>query len=264
MTKTFSVHNFEKHQHYKERTPPWIKLLNSTLDDYEIGALPDHTKAHLFAIWLLASRYSNKIPYDAEWIAKRINANTPVDLKILEKCGFIIVDQSCSDLLADCYPSRTREEGEGEGERKKEDVPSSKENPNSLGPNDQASTDVQSAFNAYNDCADRSGLPKAQILTAPRKSKIQQRLKDCGGLTGWDVALKKMQASSFLTGSTGWKADLDFILQARSFTKLMEGSYDNRKPTANRTNSRIASDEEIRERCLSAALQNMGHDPGRA
>jgi len=115
---TFSVKNFEKFQHYKDRSPPWIKLYNELLDDYEFGLLPDASKMHLIAIWLLASRSENKIPYDPEWVARRINATEPVNLQLLGSRGFILLDQEIQGLeqvasmpLAKCL-SREREEGE--------------------------------------------------------------------------------------------------------------------------------------------------------
>lgn len=107
--RTFSVKNFERFQHYKDRNPPWIKLYNELLDDYDFGALPDASKMHLIAIWLLASRSNNKIPYDPEWIGRRINATCQVDLDVLERYEFIVVDQEvrnekqdASATLADC------------------------------------------------------------------------------------------------------------------------------------------------------------------
>ena len=109
--KTFRVKNFERFQHYKDRAPPWIKLYNELLDDYEFGRLPDDTKFHLIAIWLLASRSENKIPYDAKWVSRRINANDPVNLDLLEDRGFILVDQElhnaghvASKMQAECLP----------------------------------------------------------------------------------------------------------------------------------------------------------------
>jgi len=101
----FSVKGFERFQHYKDRTPPWIKLYNELLDDYEFGRLPDASKMHLVAIWLLASRYSNRVPHDSEWIARRINATDAVDLEILSNAGFILPEQECSTSLADCKQS---------------------------------------------------------------------------------------------------------------------------------------------------------------
>lgn len=97
---TFSVKNFEKFQHYKDRSPPWIRLYNSLLDDYEFGRLPDAAKGHLLAIWLLASRYENQIPFDPEWVSRRINATEPVNLSALVDAGFILMDQPCNKMLA--------------------------------------------------------------------------------------------------------------------------------------------------------------------
>jgi hypothetical protein len=122
--KTFSVKNFQRFQHYKDRAPPWIKLYNELLDDYEFGRLPDASKMHLIAIWLLASRSDNKIPYDAAWVARRINANTKVDLTLLACAGFIVVDQQlqtteqdASNALADC-----KQDACLEGEERRERV----------------------------------------------------------------------------------------------------------------------------------------------
>mgnify|MGYP001809868668 CR=1 FL=1 len=86
----------------------------------------------------------------------------------------------------------------------------------------------QLAFDAYNDLAAEAGLPKAQALNDQRKAKIRQRLGECGGLAGWLDALGKIRGSPFLRGENdrGWKASLDFVLQQSSFTRLMEGSYD--------------------------------------
>jgi hypothetical protein len=93
----FSVKNFDRFQHYKDRSPPWIKLYNELLDDYAFGQLSDQTKFHLVAIWLLASRTENKIPHDPQWIAARINAKNRVDLDALEKAGFIVVSQDAPE-----------------------------------------------------------------------------------------------------------------------------------------------------------------------
>lgn len=83
------VKNWESFQHYKDRTPPWIKLYNHLLDDFEFSCLPDASKAHLLSIWLLASRTENKIPFNAKWIGNKINATEDVDLNVLIDSGFI-------------------------------------------------------------------------------------------------------------------------------------------------------------------------------
>jgi len=115
--RTFSVKNFERFQHYTDRSPPWIKLYNALLDDYAFACLQDASKLHLIMIWLVASRSNNKIPYDAEWISGRINASEKVDLDVLVKAGFIeinqelqSVEQDASKPLAECLP-RERDRG---------------------------------------------------------------------------------------------------------------------------------------------------------
>jgi len=109
------VTNFERFQHYKDRSPPWIKLYNELLDNYEFACLQDASKAHLIAIWLLASRSSNRLPYDSEWIERRVSANSKVDLDELLEAGFIELEQLCSSLLAERkQPASPEREGEGE------------------------------------------------------------------------------------------------------------------------------------------------------
>ena len=120
MPQYFSVKNFDELQHYKDRNPPWIKFYNTTLEDYEVARLPDASKAHLFAIWLLASRSKNKLPYDANWIATKINATAPVDLDLLQNAGFIITNQQDADLLADCKHNARTEQSRADQSRERE------------------------------------------------------------------------------------------------------------------------------------------------
>lgn len=84
-----SVNGWNKFQHYKNRTPPWIKLNRDLLNNYAFRDLPDASKAHLMMIWLLASQLDNVIPDDSEWIRERINCNDKVDLNILIKHNFL-------------------------------------------------------------------------------------------------------------------------------------------------------------------------------
>lgn len=92
--------------------------------------------------------------------------------------------------------------------------------------------EVAEAFDAWNALAAETGLSKAQRLTPQRRAAIGKRLSECGGLQGWETALAKIRGSPFCNGanSNGWRADLDFILQPSSFTRLMEGRYDAKQP----------------------------------
>jgi len=87
-----NVVNWEKFQHYKDRDPPWIKLYNSLLDDYEYGCLQDDSKLLLISLFLLAGRNENKIPMDNEWIRKRAMITNEINLDPLLSAGFICVN----------------------------------------------------------------------------------------------------------------------------------------------------------------------------
>ncbi len=124
----FRVVNFENLQHYKDRTPPWIKLYNDLLDDYNFSCLQDASKLHLLMIFLLASRSENKIPVDARWISNKISATEAIDLDALFDSGFIekIAEkskpkrkaQAASKALAESKQNACLE-GEGETELEK-------------------------------------------------------------------------------------------------------------------------------------------------
>ena len=99
------VKNWDDHQHYKTRNPPWIKLHRALLDDFVFCSLPDESKAHLMLIWLLASQSGGKVPAEPKFLARKIGAIKGVDLDLLVKSGFLIpdsnVEQDASNVLAE-------------------------------------------------------------------------------------------------------------------------------------------------------------------
>ena len=112
-----------------------------------------------------------------------------------------------------------------EGGSKKEISPPSEAHP----------PDTQIVIDLWNAMAERTGLAKVQRLTQQRASLISARLRDAGGLAGVRAALEKVERSSFLTGQRqaaagheNWRCSFDFFLKAQSFTKIMEGQYDDR------------------------------------
>jgi hypothetical protein len=119
MNEFLSVRNFAAHQHYKDRSPPWIKLHAKVLTDYEFSCLPDASKAHLMLIWVLASKLDNRIPNDAAWIGRQIGATSPVDIQVLVNHGFLILGQGDSGRI-----SKRLQDAIPEGETETEAVPS--------------------------------------------------------------------------------------------------------------------------------------------
>jgi hypothetical protein len=83
----------------------------------------------------------------------------------------------------------------------------------------------------YNLLANQLGLPRCRLWTKARAAKLRQRAADCDGDYSMILeAIDKLADSAFCQGDNerGWKATLDFVLQASSFTKLLEGAYDDR------------------------------------
>jgi hypothetical protein len=102
------------------------------------------------------------------------------------------------------------------------------------------SDDVKIAVEGWNALAGRKALQKVAKLTGTRLRHLQARLRDAGGVEGWDIALQKIEQTPGLTagrGRSGWKASFDWLVTDTGFTKLMEGAYDNwgaSKPGAER------------------------------
>lgn len=94
----------------------------------------------------------------------------------------------------------------------------------------RASDPCDEAVSAWNEMAERHGLSRVSKLTDTRRRSLRQRLTECDGIEGWSDAMRLVTKSPHLLGHSrgGWKADFDFVLQQRSFVKLMEGAYGNR------------------------------------
>lgn len=103
-------------------------------------------------------------------------------------------------------------------------------------PKQESTANLQLAVDAYNAVARDFEWPQCQTLSETRKRSLRARLTEAGGLEGWLAAMDKARASGFLTGRRGrarghegWVPDFDFFIQAKSFTLLMEGKYDDRQ-----------------------------------
>lgn len=97
--------------------------------------------------------------------------------------------------------------------------------------------DLSHAVSRFNAAAEKAGWPQIQKLNPTRTKQLRARLKDCGGVEGWEVALRKAFDSDFCRARTAkpWTGfSFDWLIRSASFTKLMEGNYDNRDQHAPR------------------------------
>jgi uncharacterized protein YdaU (DUF1376 family) len=135
----------------------------------------------------------------------------------------------------------------------------------SLLPNLPVRDDVKEAIEIYNSVATAIGGTVNQAITPDRRAKVKARLRECGGLDGWRVAMEKARASPYLRGEVnGFKLSLKFVCQQESFASLMEGKYDERKQPEKRAtaiqSSLDAVEDAIDERIRTLA-QTQGSDP---
>jgi hypothetical protein len=120
----YRVKNWAEFQHYKDRSPPWIRLHRSFLDDYDFHCLPVASRALAPMLWLLASENkdlsSGIIEGSDEKIAFRLHTTVKdlrESLKALISARFIEVVQLASvSLAARKQPATPETETETEGE----------------------------------------------------------------------------------------------------------------------------------------------------
>mgnify|MGYP003342544218 FL=1 len=102
--------NWDNFQHYKHRSPPWIKLHKNLLDDMAFQRLPVASKALAPMLWLLASESNDGVIHrSAEEIAFRLRMTEKEVLSAIKPLidnGFFIDDSS---MLASCLQDATTE-----------------------------------------------------------------------------------------------------------------------------------------------------------
>jgi uncharacterized protein YdaU (DUF1376 family) len=86
---------------------------------------------------------------------------------------------------------------------------------------------VDEIVEAWNERMAPQGFPAVRRLTGTRLKHLKARLRE-NSIDDWQAAFAAMERSAFLKGENerGWRADFDFLLQPKSFTKLLEGSFD--------------------------------------
>jgi hypothetical protein len=114
--------NWLEFQHYKDRSPIWIKLHRKILDDYEYHCLPVASKALAPLLWLLASEYQDGI---IDGSAEKISFRLRMSIKELElalaplvSSGFFDSYQDASEMIADRKPVACLEKRREETEKR--------------------------------------------------------------------------------------------------------------------------------------------------
>jgi hypothetical protein len=94
------IKNWEKHQHFKDRRPPWIKLYKDILEQRDIAMLSDCTFRVLIGIWLLASEdelMEGHLP-EIDEIAFRLRIEKPKIIKALNELGAFLIHDDIATI----------------------------------------------------------------------------------------------------------------------------------------------------------------------
>lgn len=116
----YKIKNWDRFQHYKDRSPAWIKLHYEVLTSPDWVMLDDASKLLAVVIMLLASRSGGEIEGNERYIQKAANLDKKVDLKPLIDCGFLIMLADASTVQANDTRGEERREEENREEESAE------------------------------------------------------------------------------------------------------------------------------------------------
>jgi hypothetical protein len=234
------VKNWESFQHYKDRSPPWIKFHKSLLDDFDYQRLQLASKALAPMLWLIASeQMDGTFNGEPERLAFRLRwpvSDVVAGLKPLIDAGFVAFDSAdSSGLLAECYQSAIPEtETETETET---DIATT-----SLVDSKLPTCPQQAILDLYAELLPT--LPQPRIWDGARAKNLTARwrwvLADLAkhgkphspedALGFFRRMFAYVEKSDLLMGRSGsWNASLDWIVKAENFAKIIQGNYENKE-----------------------------------
>lgn len=234
----------------------WFRVDNDLVNNPKVQRLPPSQFKALVNIWCLASKNDGVLP-SMEEVAYALRIR-PAKAQLLcskfVKLRFI----DCStdgkltphnwnkrQFLSDDSTTRTKayrkRERSGNGDVTPPDTDTDTQSDSDTDQNRSEtqkggaaprppSDEPRVAFDFYNRAAEELGLPKAISLTESRRKKFRARLAE-HGIAGWFNAVNNIRRQPFLQGknNNGWTMDLDFLLQAKSFPRVLEGFYIDKK-----------------------------------
>lgn len=86
---------------------------------------------------------------------------------------------------------------------------------------------IEEVVEDWNAMATQTDLPICRKITTARRRAFKARLREYPDMADWQRAFLCIRNTPWMHGENdrGWKADIDFLLQAKSFTKLTEEAY---------------------------------------
>lgn len=101
MRQFLRIRNWERFQHYKDRSPPWIKLHRELLTSETWVSTDDASRVLAIALMLLAAATDNKIPANKQYIRRAAYLNSDPDWGPLVDAQFIEIVEEDEHALVD-------------------------------------------------------------------------------------------------------------------------------------------------------------------
>lgn len=129
MVDNLTIANWETYQHYKDRSPSWIKLHIDILNSETWVMLDDASKLLAVVTMMIGSRNKGKVPNNPSYIKKVAHLDEVPNFKPLIDVGFLIDDSTkqadASSMQADASSKKRR--GEDIEEKRREEKKSAPE-----------------------------------------------------------------------------------------------------------------------------------------
>jgi hypothetical protein len=110
MAQNLRIKNWKKHQHFKDRNPPWIKLQRDILDRRDISLISDKSFRILINLWLLAAEDESRegnLPSIPD-IAYRLRKSEKEIIQALQELKEFVYQDDIS-VISDRYQHDTPE-----------------------------------------------------------------------------------------------------------------------------------------------------------
>lgn len=228
--------NWSEFQHYKDRSPSWIKLHRGLLDNFEFHCLPVASRALAPMLWLLASEYEGgQIPLDFRKLAFRFRMSekeVQESVKPLIDNDFFTLAQPASEALAECLPREEERREEERRDTEDADAPLPESSDSSAIP----SCPQLEIVALYNRTLAAKGwvAVNPKFWTGSRSDALRARWREDGNrqrLDWWAGWFEFIEKSAWLMGqipgrdNKPFRGDLEWLVTLRNFRKVCEGKY---------------------------------------
>jgi hypothetical protein len=231
------IKNWTKFQHFKDRRPPWVKLYRDILDDLEWHELDPLAAKVLVMLWLIASENEGQIP-DNKTLAFRLRLTEVKTKEIIIKLSHWLEQDDINKISKGYQVDLPETETETERE-----IETDLDAIASLSSTKLPDCPHKQILNLYKKHL--SHLSQPRVWEGNRQVNLKNRWKQAAkpsnyspegyktledGLKWWDsffayIANDTKLATGFQSKERTWHPDLEWIVNATNFAKIIDGKY---------------------------------------